>query len=98
MTPPRMPKGFKAAGQRLWRTVIAEYELEYEPHKIELLTHACRVSDLISEIERAAAKEPLTVLGSAGQRVIQPLISEIRFQRGLLAQLLARLNFEGPED
>ena len=92
---PRMPKGFRAAGQKLWRSVIAEYELAYEPHKVEILTHACRVSDAIAELERAAAKEPLTVQGSAGQKVIQPLISEIRFQRGLLAQLLARLNFEG---
>jgi hypothetical protein len=60
--------------------------------------HACRVSDLIAELERAAAKEPLTVRGSAGQKVIQPLISEIRFQRGLLARLLARLKFAGMED
>lgn len=57
--------------------------------KLEILAHACRVSDTVAGLERAAAKEPLTVRGSAGQKVIQPLISEIRFQRGLLAQLLA---------
>ena len=60
---PRMPTGFKAAGQKLWRSVIAEYELAYEPHKLEILTHACRVSDTIAELERAATtcrtKEPL---------------------------------------
>ena len=97
-----MPTGFKAAGQKLWRSVIAEYELAYEPHKLEMLTHACRVSDTIAELERAATtcsdKGAVAVRGSAGQKVIQPLISEIRFQRGLLAQLLARLNFEGLED
>ena len=95
---PRMPKGFKAAGQKLWRTVLDEYELDYEPAKIEILTHACRVSDTIAELNRATSKEPLTVRGSAGQMVIHPLISEIRFQRGLLAQLLARLNFAPAEE
>ena len=44
--------------------------------------HACRVSDAIAALERAAAKEPLTVRGSAGQKVIQPLISEIRSSVG----------------
>jgi hypothetical protein len=68
--------------------VIVEFELDDEPHKVEILTHACRVTDTIVELEKAAKKEPLTVRGSAGQKVIQPLISEIRFQRGLLAQLL----------
>ena len=46
-----MPKGFKAAGQKLWRTVLEEYELDYEPAKIENLTHACRVSDTIAELD-----------------------------------------------
>ncbi|MGW8815510.1 hypothetical protein [Gordonia terrae] len=93
-----MPKGFGSAGRKLWRTVLDEYELDYEPHKIEILAHACRVSDTIAALERATAREPLTVRGSAGQLVIHPLISEVRAQRSLLAQLLARLNFTAPEE
>lgn len=95
---PRMPKGFGPAGQKLWKTVLDEYELEYEPHKLEILAHSCRVSDTVAELDRASANEPLTVRGSAGQMVIHPLISEIRFQRALLAQLLARLNFTASEE
>lgn len=95
---PRMPKGFGSAGQKLWKTVLDEYELEYEPHKLEILAHSCRVCDTIAELDRATANEPLTVRGSAGQMVIHPLISEMRFQRALLAQLLARLNFTALEE
>lgn len=95
---PRMPKGFGSTGQKLWRTVLDEYELDAEPHKIEILTHACRVADTIADLERATSSEPLTVRGSAGQMVIHPLISEVRYQRGLLAQLLARLNFASVEE
>lgn len=94
----RKPRGLKAAGTRLWETVTDEFLLDEEPHKVELLSHACRVTDAIADLERAASKEPLTVLGSQRQKTIHPLISEIRFQRGLLAQLLTRLNFESDDE
>ncbi|PQE02568.1 hypothetical protein CYL16_03330 [Mycobacterium sp. EPG1] len=92
------PRGLKAAGTRLWTTVNAEFDLDNEPHKLEILTHACRVSDTVAQLERAAAKEPLTAVGSAKQLVIHPLIAEVRAQRALLAQLIARLNFEGQDE
>src|SRR5690625_4132439 len=98
MKSPRKPRGLGAAGTRLWENVNAVFVLEEEPHKVEILTQACRVSDVIAGLERAARGEPLTVLGSARQKTIHPLISEVRFQRALLAQLLARLNFEGIDD
>lgn len=94
----RKPRGLKTAGTRLWETVTQEFDLDSEPHKLEILAQACRVSDVIAGLERAAAKEPLTVLGSARQKTINPLISEVRFQRGLLSTLLQRLNFAGIEE
>ncbi|WP_264063553.1 hypothetical protein [Mycolicibacterium hippocampi] len=96
----RMPSGLRrdGHGQKLWRTVTDEFDLENEPHKVALLTQACRVADRIHQLETAAAKEPLTVLGSAQQKVIHPLISEVRFQRGLLAQLLGRLGLPDTDE
>jgi hypothetical protein len=93
----RSPAGLQTTGKRLWRTVTAEFDLEIEPHKVELLGQACRVADQIAELDEAAAEAPLTVKGSMGQPVISPFISEARAQRALLAQLLARLNFEAAE-
>ncbi|RRR43649.1 hypothetical protein EHH44_13775 [Mycolicibacter terrae] len=94
----RSPAGLHAAGKRLWRSVTGEFDLEIEPHKVELLGQACRVADQIAELDEAAAEAPLTVKGSMGQPVISPFISEARAQRALLAQLLARLNFEAVEE
>lgn len=91
---PDKPRGLKAAGTRLWESIIEEFDLDTDPDKVEILRHACRVSDIISELERAATKEPTVVLGSARQKTINPLISEARFQRALLMQLLTRLGFE----
>ncbi|WP_158169978.1 hypothetical protein [Mycolicibacterium smegmatis] len=90
----RCPAGLQAAGRRLWRSITTEFELENDPDKAEILAQACRVADQIAELDEAAAEAPLTVRGSMGQPVISPFIAEARAQRALLAQLLARLNFE----
>ena len=93
MPKPRKPRGLDAAGSRLWERVLETYDLDEYPEKLECLEHACRVSDVIAELEREAGKQPLIVLGSARQKTINPLISETRFQRGLLVSLLSKLNF-----
>lgn len=94
---PRKPTGLKAAGTRLWGRVLSPYEMDDYPEKLEALEHACRVVDVITQLEREAAKQPLIVLGSARQKTINPLISEVRFQRGLLVSLLSKLNFADEE-
>lgn len=91
-----MPKGLGYQGQKLWKSIVNEFDLAVEPHKLRMLFDACKTADLIDQLEKGMAGEPLTVLGSARQRTIHPLVSELRFARGLLAQLLARLNFEPP--
>ncbi|MCG7606413.1 MULTISPECIES: hypothetical protein [Mycobacterium] len=85
-------------GKALWRKITAEFYLENEPDRLELLFQACKVADQIAELDEAAAEAPLTVRGSMGQPVISPFIAEARVQRGLLAQLLARMNFAEAED
>uniref|UniRef100_A0AB39U1Y9 Terminase n=8 Tax=unclassified Caudoviricetes TaxID=2788787 RepID=A0AB39U1Y9_9CAUD len=97
MMKPRKPSGLKAAGTRLWERVLATYDMDDYPEKLEALAHACRVADVIAQLEREAAKQPLIVLGSARQKTINPLISEVRFQRGLLVSLLSKLNFADEE-
>jgi hypothetical protein len=94
----RSPAGLQAEGKRLWRSVTDVFDLLEEPHKVQILLQACRVADVVAELDEAADEAPLTVKGSMGQQVISPFIAEARAQRSLLAQLLARLNFEGQED
>jgi hypothetical protein len=98
MPKPRKPRGLKAAGSRLWESVNNVFELDDEPHKVEILAQAAKVADLISDLDRAAASSPLTVRGSAGQQVISPTLAEARFQRGLLSQLVARLGLPDSEE
>ncbi len=50
-----MPRGLGTEGQKLWTGVIGEFNLAYEPHKIRILTDACKTADLIKRLDDAAA-------------------------------------------
>jgi len=83
----RSPAGLGDAGKKLWRSIDDVFDFTEEPGKVHILTQACRVSDIIAELDEAADEAPLTVMGSMGQPVISPFIAEARLQRALLAQL-----------
>jgi len=93
----RVPAVLQKPGT-LWRRITSEFDLQNDPDKAELLFQACKAADQIAELDEAAAEAPLTVKGSMGQAVISPFIAEARFQRALLAQLLARMAFEAASD
>ncbi|BDY27533.1 hypothetical protein [Mycolicibacterium mageritense] len=94
----RAPAGLGKAGRKLWREITSEFDIERDPDRRELLFQAAKTADQIAELDEAAAEAPLIVKGSTGQPVISPFISEGRMQRGLLAQLMARMNFEVGSD
>jgi hypothetical protein len=96
---PKAPKGLGPAGRALWASVLADYWMDGESHKLAILEQACKVTDRVTELESAMEGEPLTVLGSARQLTIHPLIAEVRAQRGLLASLLKSLQLpDGDEE
>jgi hypothetical protein len=88
----RTPAGLQPAGKKLWRSTVAVFDFTDEPHKVQILAQACRVADVVAELDEAADEAPLTVKGSMGQQVISPFIAEARAQRSLLTQLLGRLD------
>jgi hypothetical protein len=95
---PRMPRGLGTEGQKLWKGVIAEFDLATEAHKQRILYDACKTADVVHRLDVAAAKAPLTVRGSMGQEVISPVLSQAQVARGQLAQLLSRLNLAPMEE
>ena len=52
----RCPAGLQASGKRLWRSITAEFVLENDPDKAEILAQACKVADQIAELDEAAAE------------------------------------------
>jgi hypothetical protein len=72
----RVPAGLVTAGQKLWRAVDAVFDLKDEPHKTQILRQACKVADIIADLDEAADEGPLTVRGSQNQPVISPLMPQ----------------------
>jgi hypothetical protein len=73
---PRPPTGLNDAGRRFWSAVLTEYELD-EAH-LERLRRICEDVSLLARERASLAKQPLLVAGSKGQRIVNPLASEIR--------------------
>jgi hypothetical protein len=94
----RKPAGLGTAGTKLWKSVVEVFDFTEEPGKVQILGQACRVADIVAELDEAADQAPLTVKGSMGQQVISPFIAEARAQRALLAQLLGRLDLPDTDE
>lgn len=85
----RAPAGLDGRGRRLWSAVIAGFELS-DAERVILL-EACRTADLVDRLTAELAGGSLTVVGSRGQTVLNPIAAELRQQRDLLGRLLGRL-------
>lgn len=91
---PRPPKGMAPGGRALWNAVLAIYELR--PDETRVLREACAEVDLIDALDAQRRKLPVLVTGSQGQQVMNPVISELRQHRTVLAGLLRQLRL--PEE
>ena len=85
----RPPKGLDRAGKRLWKSVVAVYNLR--PDEFFVLETAARCADLVERLETAMVGEPLVTKGSMGQEREHPLLSEQRQQRAQMTRALAQL-------
>lgn len=85
------PRGLSVKGRKLWRDVTSQYQLRVD--ELRVLEDACREVDIIERLEDEMEDAPLTVHGSMGQPVANPLIQELRMHRSVLARLLGNLKF-----
>jgi hypothetical protein len=85
---PRAPEGAGAAGKRLWRAVLADFELA--EHELTLLRQAVRVADLCDQLQ-AVIKAEGPLLRVEGTPRTHPAVIELRQQRIVLARLVVAL-------
>lgn len=86
---PKRPRGLKSAGRELWDSIVPTYTLR--PDELRILADACREADLVADMEAGRTDRRLISKGSQGQDVIDPLISELRQHRAVIANLLKSL-------
>nr|WP_128618960.1 hypothetical protein [Mycobacterium lepraemurium] len=77
---------------------VQQISSQADPRKRRILFDAAKTTDLIDRLEKETANQSLTVNGSYGQPVLNPLVAAAPYGSGLMAQLMARLNYEGRED
>ena len=84
VTVPAAPRGLRAAGRRLWRAVVVDFELA--EHELALLREAVRVADVCQELPKTIDAE-----GVFREQRVHPAVVELRAQRILLARLIVAL-------
>jgi hypothetical protein len=97
---PKPPADLGAEGRRLWRDIIrdaAGQGVELTGQELVYLRHAGRLADTIARMEADVADAPTIVNGYNKQPVANPLLSEIRMHRQLLAQTVARVKTDLPD-
>ncbi len=92
---PSPPSGTRAAGRRLWDSVLADYDLE--EHETALLVEAVRTVDLLAELDAVVRREGAIVESPQGRKA-NPAAVECRQQRIALARLLAALRLPAGEE
>ena len=94
MVMPKAPAGFRAAGKKLWSGISGAYELR--PDELRILEDACREADLIDSMVKWLEDDDIMTIGSTGQPVVNPLVSEVRQHRTVLSSLMRQLKL--PDD
>jgi hypothetical protein len=92
----KTPTGLKPGGKRLWSSIVDEFDLRAD--ELRVLEDACRESDLVDALQAELAKGALTVLGSQGQPVANPMVAELRQHRAVFQRLVASLKLPESDD
>jgi len=85
---------FTGPAGELWSSVSESYELD--PAEQSILLQACRCLVELDRIDDELSSAPLTVPGSMGQPVPNPLLAAVRGHRKTLESLLRSLALPYP--
>ena len=81
---PKVPSGISPRSSRLWRAVVAEYELS--DAELEVLRSACEQLDRADEAAAILKRHPLVVVDRYGNPRAHPAIEVERKARGVIRQ------------
>lgn len=92
---PAVPRGMGSSGRQLWRSTVAEFELD--EHELGLLREACRTSDSLDALQAAVDRDGVLDVTPQGRRA-HPALVELRQQRICFARLVAQLGLPSGEE
>lgn len=83
------PAGLAVRGSTYWRSIVTDYDLSAS--ELAILTEVCRTLDDLDRLADVIAADGATTLGSTGQTVVHPALTEARGQRLALHRLVSAL-------
>jgi hypothetical protein len=87
--PPPAPPCLGAEGKSAWDKLAHFYE--FTPGELQLLEQFCWTKDRVAALEEALADTGVMILGSRGQRTLNPVINQIAVQTTLMDRLMLSL-------
>lgn len=86
---PKPPAGLEKAGKRVWREILAEFDLD--ARELLVLEQAARQADAVTALEAEIDESGLVSRGSRGQMRLSTSVTELRQARLAVAKLLSEL-------
>lgn len=93
---PTAPRGIGRRGRAFWRDLHAEFE--FDAADTQVLVEACRTLDRLEALDGVISDEGVTAVGSMGQPVVHPAVSEARQLQVTLTRLVAALDLPPSEE
>ena len=97
MSIPKAPEGLGPGGRKLWRSILADFDLG--EHERLMLQQACHTADSCAALQGVVAAEGELIADHLGRQVPHPALRELRQQRLVLARMIVTLRVPlGDED
>lgn len=88
---PSIPEGLEEAGRELWQAINAS-DWDLDPRELAILERAARQADDVARCEAVVKRDGPEAVGSAGQPIVSPYLTEARQGRATVNRLLAALD------
>lgn len=98
MTAPSAPRHLSSESKRLYRRLVADYDLAAEPHALRVLALACEALDRAEEARVRVDAEGMTVPDRFGQLKPHPAVAIERDSAIRAARLFRELSLDAEVD
>lgn len=88
------PVGLTDAAAKVWVDITTKYVMRAD--ELRILEDACFEMGLVDQMQAELSGSSMTVMGSQGQQVPNPLLSEVRQHRAIVKTLIGSLKL--PDD
>lgn len=85
-------------GLQFWQEMNTSFDFAGETHKLRILEQAAKTLDTIAYLEEQMVDQPVTVLGSAKQLTIHPILDFVGRQRTAFTNQIKALKLPDTEE